>query len=70
MKGETKVTVCYGPLSWFEEQLGKEPRTYLLDAVNQRDEARRRIRHSIDGQERLDEEVSPPRPKHLVAQPT
>jgi ATP-dependent Clp protease ATP-binding subunit ClpA len=67
MAGETKVTVYYGPLSWFEEQLGKKPRTYLLDAVNERDEARRRIRHTVDGQEKLDEEEPTPRPKRLIA---
>lgn len=67
MAGETKVTVYYGPLSWFEEQLGKEPRTYLLDAVNERDEARRRIRHTVDGQEKLEEEEQTPRPKRLIA---
>lgn len=67
MGSETKVTVFYGPLSWFEEQLGKGPRKYLLDAVNERDEARRRVRHTVDGQENLDEEAPASRPKRLVA---
>ncbi|AZN29342.1 AAA family ATPase [Flaviflexus salsibiostraticola] len=67
MGSDTKVTVYYGPLAWFEKQLGKGSRRYLLDAVNERDEARRRIRHTVDGQERTEEEPPAPRPDRLVA---
>ncbi|WP_392423713.1 AAA family ATPase [Barrientosiimonas humi] len=64
---DTKVRVYFGPLSWFEKQLGKGSRRYLLDAVNERDEARRRIRHTVDGQESTEEEAPAPRPDRLIA---
>ncbi|KAB1640687.1 AAA family ATPase [Gulosibacter chungangensis] len=67
MGSDTKVTVYYGPLSWFEKQLGKGARRYLLDALNERDEARRRIRHTVDGQESTEEETPAPRPDRLIA---
>lgn len=67
MGSDTKVTVYYGPLAWFEKQLGKGSRRYLLDAVNERDEVRRRIRHSVDGQESTEEETPAPRPDRLIA---
>ena len=67
MGSDTKVTVHYGPLSWFEKQLGKGARRYLLDALNERDEARRRIRHTVDGQESTEEEPPAPRPDRLIA---
>jgi ATP-dependent Clp protease ATP-binding subunit ClpA len=67
MPSDTKVTVYYGPLSWFEEQLGQESRTYLLDAVNERDEVKRRIRHTVDGQELHEPDELVPRPARLVA---
>lgn len=67
MGSDTKVTVYYGPLTWFETQLGKGSRQYLLDALNERDEARRRIRHTVDGQESTEEEVPAPRPDRLIA---
>lgn len=66
MESDTKVSVYFGPLSWFEKQLGKGPRRYLLDAVNERDEARRRVRHTVDGQESTEEEPAP-RPDRLIA---
>lgn len=67
MASDTKVTVYYGPRSWFEKQLGKGSRRYLLDAVNEHDEARRRIRHIVDGQESTEEEAPEPRPDRLIA---
>lgn len=67
MGSDTKVRVYFGPLSWFEKQLGKGSRRYLLDAVNERDEARRRIRHTVDGQESAEEEAPAPRPDRLIA---
>jgi len=67
MGSDTKVTVYYGPLSWLEKQLGKGSRRYLLDAVNERDEVRRRIRHTVDGQESSEEEAPAPRPDRLIA---
>lgn len=67
MKSDTKVTVYYGPPLWFEEQLGEGQRRYLLDLLNERDEARRRIRHTIDGQKSSHEEARVPRPDCVVA---
>ncbi|MBN6749602.1 AAA family ATPase [Micrococcus luteus] len=67
MGSDTKVTVYYGPLSWFEKQIGKGARRYLLDALNERDEARRRIRHTVDGQESMEDETPVPRPDRLIA---
>ena len=67
MKSDTKVIVYYGPPSWFEEQLGKGQRQYLLDLLNERDEARRRIRHTIDGQESTDKEACTSRSECVIA---
>lgn len=67
MGNDTKVRIYYGPLSWFEGKLGTGARSYLLDAVNERDEARRRVRHTVDGQESAEEEEPAPRPARLIA---
>lgn len=68
MSADTTVSIYYGPLSWFEDQLGKKKRTGLLDIVYERDEANRRHTHVVEGQE-----VSPPeepalRPKRVTAE--
>lgn len=68
MTDDTVVTVYYGPLSWFKEQLDNKPRNYLLEAVNERDEAKRRIRHTVDGQEAQAVEEAVRRPARLVAE--
>lgn len=52
---DTRVTFYYGPLSWFEKELGDMPRDYLLDVVNERDEARRRF-HVVTPQVSDDDE--------------
>lgn len=52
---DTRVTFYYGPLSWFEKELGDMPRDYLLDVVNERDEARRRF-HVVTPQDSVDDE--------------
>lgn len=67
MKASTKVSVYYGPLSWFEGQLEGNEHVYLLDAVNDLDESRRRVRHTVDGQESHEEEPAAPRPERLIA---
>ena len=56
MGSDTNVTVYYGPPAWFEEQLGEGQRQYLLDLLNERDEARRRFRHTLEGQESTEKE--------------
>lgn len=68
MPGDTKVTIYCGPLSWFEDQLGKKKRTGLLDIVYEREEANRRHTHVVEGQEvSIPDEPAPP-PKHVVAE--
>lgn len=67
METDTKVSIFYGPLSWFEGQLGGGERVYLPDAVSRLDESKRRFIHSIEGQEQLPDEVRPPRVERLVA---
>lgn len=67
MPSDTKVTVYYGPLAWFEEQLGKQERESLLEIAYERDEANRRHMHVIHGQEAALPE-RPPRPKRVVVE--
>lgn len=67
MAADVKVTVYNGPLTWFEDQLGEKPRAYLLDVINERDEARRRIWHAAEGQE-IEQREPAPRVECLVAE--
>jgi ATP-dependent Clp protease ATP-binding subunit ClpA len=67
MPGDTTVTIYYGPLSWFQDQLGRKNRTDLLGIVYERDEANRRHIHVIEGQEVPPEDPAP-RPKRLAAE--
>ncbi|MCS4484014.1 AAA family ATPase [Gleimia sp. 6138-11-ORH1] len=66
MESDTKVSIYFGPHSWFEKQLGKEKRHYLLDTVNDYDEAKRRIRHTIEGQESTEIMTPTPRSDCLI----
>lgn len=63
-----KVTIYYGPLSWLHDQLGSKRRQYLLDIVSERDEARRRITHAVEGQAGPEGEQIGSRPKRVVAE--
>ncbi|ATQ27325.1 ATP-dependent Clp protease ATP-binding subunit [Rhodococcus ruber] len=67
MSADTTVTIYYGPLTWFEEQLGEEEYEGLLDIVYERDEANRRYTHVVEGQTPAEEEP-PERPGHVVAE--
>lgn len=67
MADDTKVTIYYGPLSWFKEQLGEQKQESLLEIAFQLDEANRRFTHVMEGQEAPAPE-SPPRPKRVVAE--
>jgi len=67
MPGDTKVTIYYGPLSWFNNQLGKKKRDGLLEIVYERDEANRRFIHVVEGQQVPTPEEPAPRPKRVVA---
>lgn len=69
MPSDTKVTLYYGPVSWFKEQTRCLEAENLLDIVYERDESRREIRVIPPGQEptrtgELDEE----RPANVVAE--
>jgi len=70
MGDSTQVTLFFGPQVWFDAELGRKKRTYLIDAVNELDEFRRRIthRHVVPGQDspEVDEEL-PARAIRLVA---
>ncbi|MCW2958082.1 MAG: peptidase [Solirubrobacterales bacterium] len=50
MTRSTRVTVWFGPLSWFQERLGDTPRESLLELAFERDEASRRLRVVVPGQ--------------------
>ncbi|GAB41387.1 AAA family ATPase [Gordonia sputi] len=68
MPGDVTVTIYYGPLSWFEDQLTKKECTSLLDIVYERDEASRRHTHVVEGREVSPLEERAPRPKHVAAE--
>jgi ATP-dependent Clp protease ATP-binding subunit ClpA len=58
---EPKVTIYYGPLSWFEEQLAGREHENLLDLFLERDEQTRRHTHVVQGQEvENEDETEPP----------
>lgn len=67
MPSDTKVTIYYGPLAWFQEQLGKKERESLLEIAYERDEALRRHTHVVEGQEAPAPEALP-RPQRVVAE--
>lgn len=67
MSGDTEITIYYGPLSWFVDQVG-EDRTNLLDVVYERDEANRRHTHVLEGQDQLPPEDQLPRLAKLAAE--
>lgn len=68
MKGDTKVTIYYGPLSWLRQQLGTTSSQYLLDIVSERDEANRRFTHRVEGQAAPEDDELEPRPESVVAE--
>ena len=67
MPGDTKVTIYYGPLSWFEEKVGKKKKEGLLEAVFEHDEKSRQLRVMMpDPPEGAP--IKPKRRKRLVAE--
>jgi len=68
MSDNTTVSIYYGPLSWFKEQLGKKRPASLLDIVYERDEANRRHTHVVEGQEASIPDEPASRPKRVVAE--
>lgn len=67
MSSDTTVTIYYGPLSWFKDEL-REKHTSLLDIIYERDEANRRHIHVVEGQEAPQSKESPPGPKRVAAE--
>lgn len=55
MTRSTKVTVYFGPLSWFHEQLADRTHDSLLELVFERDESSRRLMVVVPGQESVDD---------------
>jgi ATP-dependent Clp protease ATP-binding subunit ClpA len=68
MSGDTKVTIFFGPLSWFNEQLGDKEYKGLMELVIERDEATRRHVHVVEGQDPVPEGEPTHRPKRVVAE--
>lgn len=69
MTPSTKVTVYFGPLSWFQGLLGEPARDSLLDLAFERDEASRRLKVVMPDQEPEDEDNGDAiRPENVVAE--
>jgi MoxR-like ATPase len=70
MPTDTKVSIYYGPLSWFKEQLGDRSAESLLEIVYERDESFRQLKVVMPPQEGSEPEVQPTqdRPKRVVAE--
>lgn len=70
MSHDTRVTVYYGPLSWFDECVGKKKKEGLLEAVFAREERLRELRIvAPDGSGDADKaEPRQKRPKRLIAE--
>lgn len=67
MSNDPVVIICYGPVSWFEEQLGDRAWDGLLDIVYERDEASRQHTHVIPGQTFPDPAKTKPKSERVVA---
>jgi ATP-dependent Clp protease ATP-binding subunit ClpA len=70
MSGDIKVTIYFGPISWFNTELGSKSKEYLLDLVHEYDEERRRLVFQVPGQEPPSEPDQRRRPKRVVAEST
>lgn len=68
MPSDTKVTIYYGPLAWFNEKLENREWVSLLEITYELDEANRRHTHVLQGQEAPVPESPPSRLKRVVAE--
>jgi ATP-dependent Clp protease ATP-binding subunit ClpA len=66
MKNKIKVTIFYGPLSWFKSQLGREKYISLFEVVTELDVARNQVTVTLQGHEVEPEEVT--RQRLIVAE--
>lgn len=62
------VVIYYGPLTWFENQLGDKECIRLLDIVLERDEARRQVTLVTERQEVSPSERPAPKKKRVIAE--
>lgn len=56
MSADTKVTVYFGPLDWFREQLGDRSTESLLQIAHDLDAAKRQFHLTFEGHEAADED--------------
>ncbi|MEI5582565.1 MULTISPECIES: AAA family ATPase [unclassified Agromyces] len=70
MPHDTKITLYYGPLNWFQQRLTRKARRSLMEVVFEFEDTRREIRVVTPGQEVTDkqEETKLPRPGRVVAE--
>lgn len=68
MKSDVRVTIYYGPLSWFRAQLPAKSHKSLLEIVIERDEESRVHKHRAEGQAPAPEPEPAKRPARVVAE--
>lgn len=71
MPTDTKISIYYGPLSWFEESTGEKKKNEgLLEAVFKREESNRQLRVVMPDREGEPKQITPKkrRPKRLIAE--
>jgi len=68
MTDDIKVTIYYGPLWWFKDQLGSGHCRSLLELVIERDEAARHFTHSVEGQPATPKPEVRERPERVAAE--
>lgn len=71
MSTDTEVTIYYGPLHWFRQQVGTYDNESLLELIHDLDDQRRQFRLIVPGQEpeQLDDQPeTPARPTRVTAE--
>lgn len=68
MKSDVRVTIYYGPLSWFREQLSTKDHKSLLEIVIERDEESHVHTFRAEGQPPATQSEPAERPKRVVAE--
>lgn len=71
MKNSTRISVYYGPLSWFEDNIGQKKKNEgLLEAVFRRDESNRKLQVVMPEQEGAPKQSTPKkkRPERLIVE--
>ena len=65
---DPEVTIYYGPLSWFHQQIGTEPTQNLVELTYEMDDLSRQIKIVQPGVDEDSEKPKDPRPKRVVAE--